>query len=170
MSSRDNRDQPSRGNSNGPNGWVVGLGAVALGAVAAVGGYLLGKSKAEEEAEFEELRRNHERGFLPSSTPKSSPKRDTGLATANTSSVATPGAVASETGTTRTAKDQDGAQECAICLRSFQELNKLEEEIHTTPCGHVFCYTCISQSLPARSKCPICNSRVKPGQTMRLFL
>jgi hypothetical protein len=164
MASRDNSDQPRRGNSNQAGSWGLGIGAVALGAVAAVGGYLLGKTKAEEQAELDQLKHNHQRGFLPS-TPKKSPKRT--QADAGSSNATGAEAVA---GNNDVVKDQDGSQECAICLRSFQELNKLEEEIHTTPCGHVFCYTCISQSLPARSKCPICNTYVKPGQTMRLFL
>ena len=39
-----------------------------------------------------------------------------------------------------------------------------------SPCGHVFCSTCISSSLHFRATCPICQKPVQPTQLTKLFL
>lgn len=45
--------------------------------------------------------------------------------------------------------------ECAICLESL-----FKWETSVTPCGHLFCSTCISNELKYRPRCPTCKSPI----------
>ena len=48
---------------------------------------------------------------------------------------------------------------CSICLETFKDLKKAGEDIVSTTCGHVFCYTCLSSSLSTNDKkCPVCRN------------
>ena len=47
--------------------------------------------------------------------------------------------------------------ECAICLESLTKKN-----IAVTPCGHKFCFSCISENLNVSKNCPMCRTRIAP--------
>jgi hypothetical protein len=66
--------------------------------------------------------------------------------------------------------DTDGGFDCRICLDSLQNIRKKSIDIMASPCGHVFCSSCITSSLQLRSTCPICQSFILPGQLIKLFL
>lgn len=55
--------------------------------------------------------------------------------------------------------------ECAICIQSI-----IHQEVSYTPCGHLFCSTCIQNAVTQCEKCPLCNSPIKLGQVKRMFL
>lgn len=41
---------------------------------------------------------------------------------------------------------------CAICFESL-----FDRDISSIPCGHIFCYKCILESLKRKNECPSCN-------------
>ena len=57
---------------------------------------------------------------------------------------------------------------CPICYEKLQFLKYDEKEekikpnpnVVTTPCGHSFCFTCLSKHLENKNKCPICRKRL----------
>jgi hypothetical protein len=57
----------------------------------------------------------------------------------------------------------DSTETCPICL------DNLREPV-TSPCGHVFCDTCISESCKASKLCPVCRKKINQKQLIRLFL
>ncbi|KAE9040332.1 hypothetical protein PR003_g5019 [Phytophthora rubi] len=54
------------------------------------------------------------------------------------------------------------ALKCSICL-------DVMEDITSTTCGHIFCGACIHQAIRASGKCPLCQRRLYPMDTHRLF-
>lgn len=54
---------------------------------------------------------------------------------------------------------------CPICFEST-----MHREPTVTKCGHVFCRECISKSLAAVRKCPLCQCRVRMNQLLRIYL
>mmetsp|Transcript_39339 Transcript_39339/g.47672 ORF Transcript_39339/g.47672 Transcript_39339/m.47672 type:complete len:242 (-) Transcript_39339:11-736(-) len=52
---------------------------------------------------------------------------------------------------------------CVICLDNI-------EQPWSTPCGHVFCKTCITDSVKRLRKCPTCRAKVSVSQMHRLYL
>lgn len=52
---------------------------------------------------------------------------------------------------------------CPICM------DPLVEEM-STMCGHIFCKECISASIAAQGKCPICRENVAKKDLIRVFL
>ncbi|CAL5082239.1 unnamed protein product [Urochloa decumbens] len=52
---------------------------------------------------------------------------------------------------------------CPICW------NKMEEP-STTPCGHVFCNTCIKQAIKVQKKCPTCRKGLRATSVHRIYL
>ncbi|CAN6244269.1 unnamed protein product, partial [Urochloa humidicola] len=52
---------------------------------------------------------------------------------------------------------------CPICW------NKMEEP-STTPCGHVFCTTCIKQAIKVQKKCPTCRKGLRATSVHRIYL
>lgn len=55
--------------------------------------------------------------------------------------------------------------ECSICL---DEMNN--QEISTTPCGHMFCTDCITKTIEKHGACPLCKEAVQKGDLRCLFL
>ena len=146
MSSQPNRNQKSGSQSN--SAIVATIAAVGLGAVAAVGAYFMGKAVGEEEA--------------VKNTTRTSPSHRHDLASWTAQDNVKPGG---------DGDDKDGdAEECLICFRSYDEVKRLNEEIHTTPCGHVYCEKCINTCLEIKAECPKCKRPVRVGQTLRIFL
>lgn len=54
--------------------------------------------------------------------------------------------------------------ECSICLGLLNAQN-----LTTTPCGHLFCTSCIIAAVSNRSVCPLCNKLVSTNDLRRLF-
>jgi hypothetical protein len=44
------------------------------------------------------------------------------------------------------------------------------KELASTVCGHVFCWSCIQESLKARKKCPTCRKALRATQVHRLYV
>lgn len=55
--------------------------------------------------------------------------------------------------------------ECAICLEGIDN-----DDITSTPCGHLFCSGCIKNSVDASQKCPSCNVAVTLDSLHRIYL
>ena len=61
---------------------------------------------------------------------------------------------------------------CPICYEKLQFLkyDKVEEEIKpnpnviTTPCGHSFCFTCLTTHLERKNKCTMCRKELRKKQ------
>ena len=54
---------------------------------------------------------------------------------------------------------------CAICMDAVGA-----KELASTVCGHVFCWSCIQESLKARKKCPTCRKALRATQVHRLYV
>nr|XP_034578532.1 E3 ubiquitin-protein ligase RNF4-like isoform X2 [Setaria viridis] len=52
---------------------------------------------------------------------------------------------------------------CPICW------NKMEEPA-TTPCGHIFCNTCIKQAIKVQKRCPTCRKGLRATSVHRIYL
>lgn len=55
--------------------------------------------------------------------------------------------------------------ECAICFEALDN-----QDLSITPCGHLFCTTCITNALKKRKVCPTCQATVKNLQRAHLPL
>ena len=53
---------------------------------------------------------------------------------------------------------------CSVCLDAPMR------KPTSTHCGHVFCAACIAASVKAKPACPLCNAKVKKGETHEVFL
>jgi E3 ubiquitin-protein ligase RFWD2 len=51
------------------------------------------------------------------------------------------------------AEDVDSICSCPICVETIQDA-------FVTPCGHTFCYKCISTHLKNKSNCPSCGAHL----------
>ncbi|KAJ8665203.1 hypothetical protein QAD02_006865 [Eretmocerus hayati] len=60
-------------------------------------------------------------------------------------------------------KDFDGTSNirCQLCLEKVSDT--------TTPCGHLFCWTCLAEWLQARSRCPLCRECVISSRMVPLM-
>jgi len=153
-------NQNRKGNSSSGVNPLGIAAAVGIGALAAVGGYLFGRFQEASEAEANAAKVPQQRPSQTRDTTHAQPPRQRSLASTNDDEV-----------------DEDlqkpgGARdrECVICFREFDELMKNDEEIHTTPCGHVYCLKCIRKALTEKGRCPICRTHVDPDHTLRIFL
>ena len=46
---------------------------------------------------------------------------------------------------------------CPLCLEGLKFHNPApEQQVMSTQCGHVFCYSCIAATLNERKECPMC--------------
>lgn len=62
-------------------------------------------------------------------------------------------------------EDQDRIM-CGICLSEYGKII----DIMATPCGHLFCKSCILQTLQqCGNKCPVCMQRINRNRCIRLF-
>lgn len=55
--------------------------------------------------------------------------------------------------------------QCVICWENFSS-----QEICCTPCGHLFCLSCITAAVQNRAHCPLCNLEVQVNALRRLYL
>lgn len=58
-----------------------------------------------------------------------------------------------------------GRFECSICFESLDN-----QDISTTPCGHLFCSDCIGTAVRNRKACPLCQKPVQLNGLRRLYL
>lgn len=65
----------------------------------------------------------------------------------------------------RVKKKSSIVMECILCYD-----NMIDKPISSTPCGHLFCKSCIKESMVLRSSCPICNKIVNREQLHDVFL
>lgn len=61
--------------------------------------------------------------------------------------------------------NQTPEMECPICFKCIANQN-----LSSTPCGHVFCSTCIDKSIRSRAVCPSCDKPVRLSTLRRLYL
>jgi len=145
---------PNQDRKSGVN--PVGIiAAIGIGAVAAVGGYLFGRfQETQEEEKVQSAQRQ-----------SSQPQRQRPPVTSPT---LTGNNLPDDADEKFEKPTRD--RECVICFREFQDVMKDNEEIHTTPCGHVFCYKCIHKALVERGRCPVCRNHVEVDHTLRIYL
>ncbi|EDV97774.1 peroxisome biogenesis factor 10 [Drosophila grimshawi] len=62
---------------------------------------------------------------------------------------------------TSTKPSADDAPQCILCLEPRQSSS-------LTPCGHMFCWSCILDWLEERDECPLCRESVKKSQVIQL--
>lgn len=55
--------------------------------------------------------------------------------------------------------------ECAVCLE-----NIISKDLSSTPCGHLFCTTCITKAVEDHGACPMCSAAVDLNVLRRLYL
>ena len=60
--------------------------------------------------------------------------------------------------TTNAAVDSDTAEECSICLDTFED----SSQVVTLACSHIYHSECIKRWLHQDSRCPLCKARVTP--------
>lgn len=65
----------------------------------------------------------------------------------------------------RVNKKSSIVMECILCYD-----NMIDQPISSTPCGHLFCRSCIEESLIMRAACPICNKIVNRDELHDVFL
>jgi len=58
---------------------------------------------------------------------------------------------------------------CPICWDALTSLD-MERTVTSTPCGHLFCSSCISSSLLTSSSCPTCRAKVSSKSCNRIYL
>jgi len=59
--------------------------------------------------------------------------------------------------------------QCPVCLDLLRVLPEWKEVV-TTPCGHLFCSTCLATALRSVWQCPTCRGRTQPGEAIKIFL
>merc|ERR1719234_1477864 len=59
--------------------------------------------------------------------------------------------------------------QCPVCLDLLRSLPEWKEVV-TTPCGHLFCSTCLATALKSVWQCPTCRGRTEPGDAIKIFL
>lgn len=62
-------------------------------------------------------------------------------------------------------KSDQQKMECSICIESIGD-----QELSSTPCGHLYCSTCIEDSVKERELCPLCDTTVIFDDLRRIYL
>lgn len=55
--------------------------------------------------------------------------------------------------------------ECSICIEPIGT-----QELSSTPCGHLYCSSCITNSVKNRKMCPLCNTAITLDDLRRIYL
>lgn len=72
---------------------------------------------------------------------------------------------AAASGQPTNSKAEHQKMECSICLESIGQ-----QEVSSTPCGHLYCSACIRNSIEAREVCPSCGACVNLNDLRRMYL
>lgn len=64
-------------------------------------------------------------------------------------------------------KEESTGLQCPICLENMTGTGK---EMSATKCGHCFCHSCIQQQVQARGRCPICRTKIRSENLVKLYL
>lgn len=59
---------------------------------------------------------------------------------------------------------------CPICMDTKQTFTDSGRTLVTTKCGHIFCDSCIKQSISLLHKCPTCSKRLTLKQYHRIYI
>jgi len=59
--------------------------------------------------------------------------------------------------------------QCPICLDPLRGLPSWKEVL-STPCGHLFCNTCLVAALRSAWQCPTCRRRTRAEEAIKIFL
>ncbi len=70
----------------------------------------------------------------------------------------------------RRPEHQNNDLECGICPVSLYRLHRSGVEVHSTPCGHLFCQPCLVDWIRIKETCPYCGGPISPGQSHRIYL
>lgn len=134
-------NESSKAASSSSSTVIRTVAGIALGAAVAFGAYFLGRTEGHDEAKQSYQQRVN---YAQNMTPKVDRAKDD--------------------------DDEKISRDCVICARSFKSIIDKGEEIHSTPCGHILCKSCIDSTQELWAKCPICNEELLPNQSHRIFL
>lgn len=56
--------------------------------------------------------------------------------------------------------------ECSICLQTINN----DKDISSTPCGHIFCTSCVHEAIQTNQLCPLCKSVTTLDTIRRIYL
>ncbi|XP_055955672.1 E3 ubiquitin-protein ligase RNF4-like [Patella vulgata] len=59
---------------------------------------------------------------------------------------------------------------CPICMDDDRQIKRSGRQLTSTVCGHIFCSTCIKQSLRSFHTCPSCRKSLRVNQIHPIFL
>jgi peroxin-10 len=65
-------------------------------------------------------------------------------------------------GSSSTSDHQPSRKNCPLCLETRKSPT-------STPCGHIFCWKCIHDSIRSRNECPLCRESVIPSKLIPLM-
>lgn len=60
--------------------------------------------------------------------------------------------------------------QCPICFDSVKEIKRTQRQLMSTICGHLFCNTCIMETISTRKCCPSCRKRLTNRQVHAIYL
>ena len=59
---------------------------------------------------------------------------------------------------------------CPICMDTKRTFVQAGRSLVTTKCGHLFCDSCLKQSIALLHKCPTCSGKLSLKQYHRIYL
>ena len=59
--------------------------------------------------------------------------------------------------------------QCPVCMDPLRDLRG-RKEVKVTPCGHLFCNTCLDRAFKLKDQCPTCRKKVTLSKVIKVFL
>lgn len=59
---------------------------------------------------------------------------------------------------------------CPVCFDSDSMIQRTQRQLYSTMCGHIFCSTCIKQTISLQGTCPTCRKKITKKQIHQIFL